>query len=224
MPRRGSALQGARAAATRAAEPDRLWTPHRPARGSERSSRRRRKQSVGSDRTRNRHRDRREGRMRADRKSTRLNSSHLVISYAVVCLQKWREEVVPGEPSPLVAREYKASLHLRDSDHQLHEQLSFIKYLCVNDPATTEIYTLSLHDALPICYNHPFVSALDYDPADPGTLYVAAGNGLIRVREHAQRWKILTGSDVTELLDVSVDRHAPGAIYFSFTAGTPEIG
>jgi photosystem II stability/assembly factor-like uncharacterized protein len=68
-------------------------------------------------------------------------------------------------------------------------------------------------------YNHPVVNALDFDPADPGTLYVAAGNGLIRVRERGERWKILTGSDATELLDVSVDRHTPGAIYFSHTAG-----
>jgi len=68
-------------------------------------------------------------------------------------------------------------------------------------------------------YNHPFISALDFDPADPGTLYVAAGNGLIRVREHGEQWKILTSSDVTELLDVAVDRHAPGTIYFSHTAG-----
>src|ERR1035441_461707 len=46
-----------------------------------------------------------------DRKSTRLNSSHLGIAYAVFFL---------------------------------------------NDPATTEIYTLSLHDALPICpRKHP---------------------------------------------------------------------
>ena len=45
-----------------------------------------------------------------DRKSTRLNSSHTVISYAVCCLKK-----------------------------------TFF-----NDTATTEIYTLSLHDALPI--------------------------------------------------------------------------
>src|ERR1035441_2210452 len=44
--------------------------------------------------------------MDRDRKSTRLNSSHLGISYAVFCLK---------------------------------------------DTATTEIYTLSLHDALPIC-------------------------------------------------------------------------
>src|SRR2546426_4061033 len=38
------------------------------------------------------------GRPRADRKSTRLNSSHLVISYAVFCLkkkksQKWKDHL-----------------------------------------------------------------------------------------------------------------------------------
>jgi photosystem II stability/assembly factor-like uncharacterized protein len=68
-------------------------------------------------------------------------------------------------------------------------------------------------------YNHPFINALDYDPADPATLFVAAGNGLIRVRERGEQWKILTGSEVTELQDVAVDRHAPGTIYFSHTAG-----
>src|SRR5207244_768983 len=68
-------------------------------------------------------------------------------------------------------------------------------------------------------YNHPFINALDYDPSDPGTVYVAAGNGLLRLSERGERWKILTGSDVTELQDVSVDRNAPGTIYFSHTAG-----
>src|SRR3989454_4271035 len=34
------------------------------------------------------HRDRHPDRARGDRKSTRLNSSHLVISYAVFCLKK----------------------------------------------------------------------------------------------------------------------------------------
>src|SRR5882672_748440 len=55
---------------------------------------------------------------RGDRKSTRLNSSHTVISYAVFCLKKKAGELL----------------------------------LCFffNDTATTEIYTLSLHDALPI--------------------------------------------------------------------------
>jgi photosystem II stability/assembly factor-like uncharacterized protein len=68
-------------------------------------------------------------------------------------------------------------------------------------------------------FNHPFISALDYDPSDPSTIYVAAGNGLIRLSDYGEHWKILTGSDVTELLDVAVDRTMPGTIYFGFVAG-----
>src|SRR5215472_524308 len=68
-------------------------------------------------------------------------------------------------------------------------------------------------------YNHPFIRTLDFDPRDPGTVYVAAGNGLLRVSSHGEKWKILTGSEVTELRDVAVDRNAPGSIYFSHTAG-----
>src|SRR5437588_10793621 len=32
--------------------------------------------------------------------------------------------------------------------------ISFASFFFFNDPATTEIYTLSLHDALPICHRH----------------------------------------------------------------------
>jgi photosystem II stability/assembly factor-like uncharacterized protein len=67
--------------------------------------------------------------------------------------------------------------------------------------------------------NHPFISAFDFDPRDPSIVYAAAGNGLLRVSERGERWKILTGSDVTELLDVAVDRNQAGAIYFAHTAG-----
>src|SRR3970282_1258873 len=56
-----------------------------------------------------------------DRKSTRLNSSHITISYAVFCLKKKKNTV---------------------------SDLSCFFFF--NDTATTEIYTLSLHDALPI--------------------------------------------------------------------------
>ncbi len=76
-------------------------------------------------------------------------------------------------------------------------------------------------------YNHPFVFGLDYDPKDPSTIYIAAGNGLIRASEHGQHWKILTGSDVTELRDVALDPNAPGAIYFAHCAGirySPDSG
>src|SRR5215467_6932906 len=65
-----------------------------------------------------RHRGHRWGR---DRKSTRLNSSHLVSSYAVFCLKK------------------------KNLDLRIRLLLFFF-----NVTATTEIYTLSLHDALPI--------------------------------------------------------------------------
>jgi photosystem II stability/assembly factor-like uncharacterized protein len=68
-------------------------------------------------------------------------------------------------------------------------------------------------------FNHPFIAAFDYDPRDPSVVYAAAGNGLLRITGNGEHWKILTGSDVTELLDVSVDRHAPGTLYFSHTAG-----
>src|SRR5256885_6917345 len=36
----------------------------------------------------------------ADRKSTRLNSSHLVISYGVFCLKKKNIESLSGHPAP----------------------------------------------------------------------------------------------------------------------------
>src|SRR2546429_8354495 len=42
-------------------------------------------------------------------------------------------------------------------------------------------------------YTHPFLNALDYDPRDPSTVYVAAGNGLLRVSGRGECWKILTG-------------------------------
>jgi photosystem II stability/assembly factor-like uncharacterized protein len=68
-------------------------------------------------------------------------------------------------------------------------------------------------------FNHPSITAFDYDPRDPSVVYAAAGNGLLRVSENGERWKVLTGSDVTELLDVAVDRNRPGTIYFAHTAG-----
>jgi photosystem II stability/assembly factor-like uncharacterized protein len=68
-------------------------------------------------------------------------------------------------------------------------------------------------------FNHPFISAFDFEPRDPSLVYAAAGNGLLRVTERGERWKILTGNDVTELLDVAVDRNQAGTVYFAHTAG-----
>ncbi len=66
-------------------------------------------------------------------------------------------------------------------------------------------------------YNHPFLTGLAYDPADPSILYASAGNALIRISEHGEKWKFLTGSDVTELRDVAVD--SKGTLYFAYSHG-----
>src|SRR5690606_39194765 len=106
-----------------------------------------------------------------DRKSTRLNSSHVKISYAVRCLKKKTvddvaERVVPGEDElvderagvargdvldrvagPLldvVAQSVTELARVVDDDPQ-----DFVLFF-FNVTATAEIYTLSLHDALPI--------------------------------------------------------------------------
>jgi photosystem II stability/assembly factor-like uncharacterized protein len=71
-------------------------------------------------------------------------------------------------------------------------------------------------DGKHVGFSHPFLFSLDYDPADPSIVYLAAGNGLIRASEHGSKWKILTGSDVTELRDVSVTHDA---IYFAHSHG-----
>src|SRR6266571_3577517 len=97
-----------------------------------------------------------------DRKSTRLNSSHMSISYAVFCLKKKKQLL------RINARSIKTD-NIHDNTYSAKEDLyemfsrdnnglasgfvtesQFLLYFFFNDTATTEIYTLSLHDALPI--------------------------------------------------------------------------
>src|SRR5471032_2618577 len=95
----------------------------------------------------------------ADRKSTRLNSSHITISYAVFCLKK--KKVVRRNPR------ISAYSHVFDFYHRIAHRRgdrgggqvpgaqgmrSRAGVFLLNDTATTEIYTLSLHDALPISF------------------------------------------------------------------------
>src|SRR3954463_6967834 len=96
---------------------------------------------------------------RSDRKSTRLNSSHTIISYAVFCLKKrkkveaspprnagaWRTVIGQGRSVP--ALRYRLLLPAPLHPAFPSPRPSFFFF---NDTATTEIYTLSLHDALPI--------------------------------------------------------------------------
>src|ERR1022692_1013099 len=98
---------------------------------------------------------------RSDRKSTRLNSSHLVISYAVFCLKKKKNDAHTPERAaprtvtcrPRCAAETArpASAHAPAVGPPPPEPLRVrALFFFFNDTATTEIYTLSLHDALPI--------------------------------------------------------------------------
>src|SRR5476651_2193371 len=101
-------------------------------------------------------------RLRRDRKSTRLNSSHANISYAVFCLKKKKIPIYDFHAHeveynfisdmPLLVSEADIDLVLfclRDfGDARAHAVIEAVFFF--NDTATTEIYTLSLHDALPI--------------------------------------------------------------------------
>src|SRR5260363_190762 len=86
-----------------------------------------------------------------DRKSTRLNSSHQINSYAVFCLKKqilfideetgWNIHHIQHQAN-VGTHQYNSLILIHPNCHR--------SIFFVNDTATTEIYTLSLHDALPI--------------------------------------------------------------------------
>src|SRR2546422_14317 len=94
-----------------------------------------------------------------DRKSTRLNSSHGYISYAVFCLKKKKTKRIHhhiehadnsglSTTCRLVSRLLCTSFSSCFAHLLCHRPFSLFFFF--NDTATTEIYTLSLHDALPI--------------------------------------------------------------------------
>src|SRR5260363_81135 len=93
-----------------------------------------------------------------DRKSTRLNSSHQIISYAVFCLKKKKN--VLAKNTQITDAPCLYSIYQLPDDHvnvyRFAQQLGQSActnapfFFFFNDTATTEIYTLSLHDALPI--------------------------------------------------------------------------
>src|SRR5215469_10812605 len=99
--------------------------------------------------------------VRKDRKSTRLNSSHVEISYAVFCLKKKTLRGIEGDgtttptytPHVTITSRAVAPLPGRPGRSYSHFPVLTPKgggHFFFNDTATTEIYTLSLHDALPI--------------------------------------------------------------------------
>src|SRR5205814_5067666 len=59
-----------------------------------------------------------------DRKSTRLNSSHLGISYAVFCLKKKKETAIPSNPTAAQQYELPAKLSARTATTYLSSMLA----------------------------------------------------------------------------------------------------
>src|SRR2546422_472572 len=90
-------------------------------------------------------------RLEGDRKSTRLNSSHGYISYAVFCLKK-KKKIDEEQNSTQI--QMKIPVRHRYLFSSIYHPPIPFSFFFFNDTATTEIYTLSLHDALPIS-RHP---------------------------------------------------------------------
>src|ERR1035438_7299192 len=82
----------------------------------------------------------------SDRKSTRLNSSHLGIAYAVFCLKKKNQHRQDNDASGS-SRNVWNSFHSPKDPTSPRQPASCFFF---NVPATPKIYTLSLHDAFPI--------------------------------------------------------------------------
>src|SRR6516165_6046992 len=97
-----------------------------------------------------------------DRKSTRLNSSHSQISYAVFCLKKKKEQnwqdimwevskrMDPEREVTLVDNTPINYIDFASPHSGLSSNIGLYSSFFFTAAATPEIYTLSLHDALPI--------------------------------------------------------------------------
>src|SRR3954464_2423907 len=98
---------------------------------------------------------------RSDRKSTRLNSSHTIISYAVFCLKKNKTDVltVPADPPLMFADSARAPAvfaggHLRACGprHRGRRRRGSrpLRWFFFNDGPPPKVYPLPLPAALPI--------------------------------------------------------------------------
>src|SRR3954463_7274325 len=98
---------------------------------------------------------------RSDRKSTRLNSSHTIISYAVFCLKKktrdarrrYRTLHRSGQRQTTAARRHPMRAPPLVAPHEQHPRCPtvLIRYFFfLKDRPTPEIAPLPPHDALPV--------------------------------------------------------------------------
>src|SRR5438034_11539247 len=112
--------------------------------------------------------------------------------------------------------------------------MSSIILFFFNDPAPTEIYTLSLHDALPICssggpitkdntsieyYNTIFTVAPS--SKDSSVIWVGSDDGLVQVtRDGGKSWQNVTPKELPEWALVSTVEASPHDAATAYVAAT----
>src|SRR5476649_2213168 len=121
-----------------------------------------------------------------DRKSTRLNSSHTVSSYAAVCLKK--KKITESSALFLNCTGERLTTMVCSPTQLAASWQASCSAFFFNDTATTEIYTLSLHDALPI-------SHIDNDAADV-RLVLETGAGRLDHRSEEHTSELQSHSDL----------------------------
>lgn len=67
--------------------------------------------------------------------------------------------------------------------------------------------------------NDPTIFAVSFDPRDHHVFYTAALNGALRTRDGGKSWRIMTGWNITEPKDISVDPFAPDTVYLAHPGG-----
>ena len=68
-------------------------------------------------------------------------------------------------------------------------------------------------------WNTPRISGITYDPARPDTLFLAAGNGVLRTHDGGASWRLTTDWRITEVQDVALDGRAPDHVYLASAYG-----
>ncbi|MEZ4699040.1 MAG: hypothetical protein R2834_01820 [Rhodothermales bacterium] len=107
------------------------------------------------------------------------------------------------------------------AQHRLYAGLIQNKGYVVGAPLTDAGFHVFAGDSTwtHIGWKIPRVFGIAFDPSDPRTIYLAAGNGLLRSFDGGASWRIVTDWRITEVQDVEVDPQRPERIYLSSADG-----